>query len=90
MYVIWEVLNPATARPGSLQIAASLDGGERFARPAPVPGSAAPPGAGNGSHQGLLGKKLAVDGRGRFAIVNSSVLPGVSSRVWLMRGQARQ
>lgn len=86
LYAIWEVLD-AAGRPRSLQIAVA-PGGQAFGRPAPVPGSAAAPGASNGSHQGLLGKKLAVDGAGRLAIVNSSMLPGVSSRIWLMRGRA--
>ncbi|MFC5462826.1 EAL domain-containing protein [Massilia niabensis] len=88
MVVIWEVLDAPGARPRALQIAVSPDGAQGFSRPAPVPGSAAPPGAGNGSHQGLLGKKLAVDGSGNLAIVNSSMLPGVNSRVWLMRGRS--
>ncbi|MET0980641.1 MAG: sialidase family protein [Telluria sp.] len=87
LYVIWEVLGADAGRPVSLRIAVSTDGGQHFSRPEPVPGSAAAPGARNGSHQGLLGKKLAVDGAGRVAVVNSSMLPGVSSRVWLMRGR---
>jgi hypothetical protein len=88
LVVTWEVLDQATGRAGSLRIAVSPAGGQGFGRPAPVPGSAAGPGAGNGSHQGLLGKKLAVHATGRIAVVNSSMLPGVGSRVWLMRGQA--
>jgi hypothetical protein len=44
----------------------------------------------NGSQQGLLGKKLAVDRAGRLAIVNSSMVPEERSRVWLMRGHSRR
>lgn len=76
LYVILEVLG-AAGRARSFQIAVAPSG-QGFGRPAPVPGSAAVPGteASNGSHQGLLGKKLAVDEAGRLAIVNSSMLPG--------------
>ncbi|MEN3277191.1 MAG: hypothetical protein V7631_2981 [Massilia sp.] len=84
--VIWEVLPAGAARPRALHIVTSSDGGESFSAPAPVPGSAAEPGASNGSHQGLLGKKLALDAAGRVAIVNSSMLPGERSRIWLIRG----
>lgn len=90
VYLAWEVLRPGATRPHALGIALSLDGGRQFSGPALVPGSAAAPGAGNGSHQGLLGKKLAVDGAGRIALVNSSMLPGEGSRVWLMRGRRGQ
>ena len=54
-----------------------------------VPDSAGPDGAGNGSHQGLLMTKLAVNRDGAVAIVNSSLLPGRHSRVWMIRAQAR-
>jgi hypothetical protein len=39
-----------------------------------------------GSQQGLLGKKLAA-GDGMVALINTSLVPGQGSRVWLMRGR---
>lgn len=35
------------------------------------------------------GRKLAVDGSGRIALVESSLVPGRGSRVWLLRGERR-
>ena len=87
VYVSWEVMAKGAPRPHALGIAVSGDGGKRFGLPAQVPGSAVERGAGGGSHQGLLGKKLAADATGRLAVVNSSMLPGERSRVWLMRGR---
>jgi hypothetical protein len=84
--VLWEHLAPG-GRGQSLGLALSRDGGRRFSIPAIVPGSAAPGGGGNGSQQGLLGRKLALDGAGRIAVVNSSLQPGKGSRVWLMQGR---
>ena len=84
--VMWENLG-ANGRAVSLGMTVSRDGGRSFDAARTVPGSAAPHGGGNGSQQGLLGKKLAVDRDGRIAVVNSSLVPGEGSRVWLMRGE---
>ena len=84
--VAWENLG-ADGRPQSLGMTLSRDAGRRFAAVSEVPGSAAPPGGSNGSQQGLLGQKLAFGRNGAIALVNSSVQPGVRSRVWLMRGR---
>jgi hypothetical protein len=84
LLVIWENLGPKE-QSRSLGVAISHNGGRSFSAPAVVPGSAAPPGGSNGSQQGLLGRKLAVDGAGRIAVVNSSLLPGHRSRVVLIR-----
>lgn len=83
--VVWENIGP-NGRSRSLGMTHSRDGGRHFSTPAEVPGSQAPAGGSNGSQQGLLGRKLAVDAAGRIAVVNSSLLPGKRSRVWLMRG----
>lgn len=82
----WELYPRKSARPRGLGIAWSRNGGDRFSPPGIVPHSADPDGGGNGSHQGLLMKKLAVNDQGAIAVVNSSLLPGLHSRVWLMRG----
>ena len=86
--VMWENLG-ADGRAVSLGMSVSRDGGRSFGAPAVVPGSAAPAGGVNGSRQGLLGSKLAVDPAGQIALVNSSLVPGVHSRVWLLRGSVR-
>lgn len=83
--VTWESYPERGARPAGIGLAVSRDGGDSFGAPSMVPGSRDPRG-GNGSFQGLLGKKLALSANGELAIVNSSLAPGVGSRVWLMRG----
>lgn len=73
--VAWNDIGPA-GRPRALGIAFSGDAGHHFTAPAEVPGSAAPPGGSNGSQQGLLGRKLAMDASGQVALVESSLVPG--------------
>lgn len=87
LYVTWELFRDSSARPLGLEYTVSRDNGRSFSLPQLVPGSQDPDGAANGSQQGLLGKKLAVDDEGRVAVVNSSMQPGEHSRVWLMRGR---
>ena len=53
-----------------------------------VPGSADPALGVNGSQQGLLMRKLAVNAAGAIAIVNSTFRMNDRSRVWLLRGEA--
>jgi hypothetical protein len=85
--VVWELHPHPHARPRGLGIALSPDGGRSFTRPDLVPGSVPPDGGNNGSQQGLLMQKLAVNASGAIAIANSSLRETRSSRVWLMRGQ---
>jgi hypothetical protein len=85
VYVLWELFHDERRRPRGLGFALSRDGGASFTRPALVPGSADPPGHWNGSHQGLLMKKLAVNAHGAVAVVNSSLRENERSRVWLIR-----
>jgi hypothetical protein len=90
VYVTYELFPEGPRhRPRGLGITASYDGGRTFSTPENVPGSAAPDGAPNGSFQGLLMQKLAVNRRGALAVVNSSLKDGEWSRVWLMRGSGR-
>lgn len=84
--VIWEVFPDSAPGPQGLAITFSRDGGHSFTPPMLVPGSSNPAAGTNGSHQGLLMKKLAVNRAGRIAIVNSSLKLNDRSRVWLMRG----
>ena len=55
------------------------------ALPAIVPGSADPALGDNGSRQGLLMSKLAVNAAGKIAIVNSTLKSGERSHIWLFR-----
>jgi hypothetical protein len=88
VYVIWEMLARRLPHPRGLGFTFSGDGGQTFAPPAVIPGSI-PAGEGvNGSLQGLLMRKLAVDRSGALAIVNSSFWANQGSQVWLLRGQA--
>jgi hypothetical protein len=84
--VAWELYGDARQRPRGLGLATSTDGGRSFSSPAVVPDSLDAAGGFNGSSQGLLMKKLAVNAGGAIAIVNSSLKEGSHSRIWLMRG----
>ena len=88
VYVLWELFESQRSRPRGLGFSVSRDGGLSFSTPARVPGSAGRPGHWNGSFQGLLMKKLAVNAAGRIAVVNSSLRDDERSRVWLIRGQS--
>jgi hypothetical protein len=66
----------------------SDDGGRSFAAPTVVPGSADAARGVNGSRQGMLMRKLAVNGAGALAVVNSTFRRNEISRILLIRGQA--
>jgi hypothetical protein len=59
-----------------------------FESPSVVPGTADPTLGFNGSLQGLLMDKLAVNEWGAVAVVNSTFKRDEASHVWLIRGQA--
>ncbi len=86
VFVLWEVAPARERFMRGLGLAMSSDGGSRFTATELVPHSRDPGGGGNGSHQGHLMDKLAVEGD-TIAIVNSSLAHGRFSRVWLMRGR---
>jgi hypothetical protein len=86
VYVLWELFPDRHARPHGVGMSYSTDGGETFAPPELVPGSADPDLGISGGQQGLLMRKLGVDRDGGLAVVHSTFNPGVSSHVWLMRG----
>jgi hypothetical protein len=89
LYVVWELAATDRTRPRGLGFAASFNGGESFTRPILVPHSTDPAGGHNGSQQGLLMQKLAVNAAGSIAIVNSSLKENRASRVWLIRAERR-
>jgi hypothetical protein len=85
LYVLWERFADHPLRSRGLALAVSADSGRTFSAPVLVPEST--DGGWNGSLQGMLMRKLAVNRSGAFAIVNSSIKEKEASRVWLMRGQ---
>lgn len=87
VYVLWEVFPVRQERARGLAIAFSLNGGQDFSAPMLVPNSDDPDGGWNGSQQGQLMRKLAVNCAGDIAVVNSSFKHEQKSRVWLMRGR---
>jgi len=87
VYVTYELFPKGQHRPRGLGFTRSRDGGLNFSPPETIPGSADPGGAPNGSFQGLLMQKLAVNRHGALAVVNSSLEDGARSRVWLIRGR---
>lgn len=87
LFVLWERFTDHPVRPRGFALAVSTDGGDTFTPSVLVPDSAD---AGwNGSLQGLLMRKMAVNRDGALAIVNSAFQEGERSRVWLIRGQLR-
>jgi hypothetical protein len=87
IHVLWERRPAGEERAQGLAFTYSTDDGDRFAVPSAVPGIAGPALGWNGSQQGMLTDKLAVDATGAIAIVNSTFDPERSSHVWLLRGR---
>jgi len=84
--IIWALFPRRGDYPRGLGFTASSDGGRSFAPPSVLPGSSDPALGVNGSQQGLLTRKLAVNGAGALAVVNSTFKRNDSSRIWLFRG----
>jgi len=87
VYAVWEFFPHPRQRSRGLGFTRSTDGGDSFAEAGIIPGSVDPDGGFNGSQQGLLMRKLAVNADGDIVVVNSSFNPGASSHVWLIRGR---
>lgn len=86
VFVLWEHYSEPGDGPRGFGLAVSRDGGRHFTPPMLVPGSVDPRGGMNGSQQGRLTRKLAVNDAGAVALVNSALTRNTHSRVWLMRG----
>jgi hypothetical protein len=87
IYVIWEMYKRRIPHPRGLGFTSSSDGGSTFTSASVIPDSVAPGQGVNGSLQGLLMRKLAVNRAGTIAIVNSTFWANERSQVWLLRGQ---
>lgn len=84
--VLFELFPERGQRSRGLGLTYSNNGGRTFSSPVMVPGSADMKDGINGSLQGLLMRKLAVNDAGAIAVVNSTFIPGKSSHVRLIRG----
>jgi hypothetical protein len=87
LYVVWELFPDWRGRSRGLGFAFSGDGGRTFSSPSIVPGTGDRRLGFNGSLQGLLMRKLAVNEGGAVAVVNSSFRPGEGSRIRLVMGR---
>jgi hypothetical protein len=87
LYVAWELIPQSGHYPEGLGYTVSDDGGDSFAKAGIVPDTR---GRGfNGSRQGFLMRKLAVNDAGQLALVNSTHRRGESSHIWLYRGRSQ-
>jgi hypothetical protein len=87
VYVAWHHHPAAAAEARGLGFTFSRDGGEAFAPPSIVPGTAEPGLGRNGSRQGKLMRTLAVSDEGAIAVVSSHFRENEGSRVRLVRGR---
>lgn len=85
LVVCWEPGANASERSRGLLMAYSLDGGSSFTEPTLIEESVDSRGGFNGSHQGRLMEKLALQ-NGRIALANSALAAGRGSRVWVLQG----
>ena len=90
VYVLWELFPTRGHRSRGLGLTRSGDGGASFAEPEIVPGTDDPELGFNGSQQGLLMRKLAVNSSGDIAVVNSTFRQGDVSHVWLFTGRVER
>lgn len=88
LYIIWELFPSRRTYSRGLGFVYSNDRGSTFGLPSVIPGSMDPTHGVNGSQQGLLMRKLAVNGAGASAVVNSTFKKGEMSRIWLFVGHA--
>ena len=88
IYVLWELFTKPRHYSRGLALTISRDGGDSFAPPGVVPGTGDPALGINGSQQGLLMRKLAVNKSAALAVVNSTFKAGGASHIWLFRGKA--
>lgn len=87
LFVAFERFQNGATRPHGLKFLMSTDGGRSFSDPGLLPGLAGAKGESNGSFQGLLMRKLAVNETGEIGVINSMLDVGSHSRILLLRGR---
>ncbi len=90
VYLLWELYPDRQDRSLGLGFTYSIDAGETFASPMVVPGTDDPDLGINGSLQGLLMRKLAVNNNGEMVAVNNTFRQNQNSYVWMYRGNIAQ
>ena len=88
VYAIWDLFPNHRGYPRGLGFTFSRDGGQTFSSPEVIPGSADRALGVNGSQQGFLMRKLAVNESAELAVVSSTFKKNEMSHIWLIRGQA--
>lgn len=88
LYIAWKRFPDRRQHSRGLGFTMSLDGGQRFAKPEIVPDSDNTSLGFNGSLQGSLMARLAVNADGSLVLANSTFAPGRSSHIWLWRKSA--
>jgi hypothetical protein len=86
LYVVWELFPSLGHRSRGLGMTRLTDDGEHIGGPEIVPHSGESEPGFNGSLQGMLMRKLAVNDTGDIAVVNSTFQQGERSLVRLIRG----
>lgn len=87
LYIVFERFETGAARPHGLKFVTSVDAGRSFSEPVLLPGLAGEKDERNGSFQGLLMRKLAVNEVGEIGVINSVLDVGSHSRILLLRGR---
>ena len=87
LYVLWELFRDPKGRSLGLGFTISRVDTRSFPSPSLVPGTTDPTLGENGSRQGLLMRKLAVNRAGEIAVVNSRFKGGQASKIRLIRGR---
>ena len=88
-FVTWQTASSAEVPSRGIGFTISRNRGRSFAPAEIVPRSDDPRLGVNGSQQGSLMTRLAVNSEGTLAIVNSTCASGRSSRIWLWRRSTR-
>lgn len=88
-FVTWQTASSAEVPSRGIGFTISRNRGRSFAPAEIVPRSDDPRLGVNGSQQGSLMTRLAVNSEGTLAIVNSTFASGRSSRIWLWRRSTR-
>lgn len=83
--VVWKRLPGSGQASRGLGFVESRNAGNSFTQPEIVTGSDDPKLGYDGSQQGSLLRRLAMDRNGGTALVNSTFAPGRASRIWLWR-----
>jgi hypothetical protein len=89
VYVAWEKYPVLSDEPKGMGMSVSEGKEINFSEPFPIRYSASPDGGYNGSLQGQLMEKIAVNESGKVFIINSSFTLNRQSRIWIISGKIK-